>query len=70
MRSLSQSSVPLCYSLHFTISSSQSFSLNMNEPIDKEPDELETIKEELRLYGDEAVSDSDSGWDLGREETL
>ena len=41
------------------------------EPIDKEQiDDLETIKEELRLYGDEAVSDSDAGWDLGREETL
>ena len=41
------------------------------EPIDKEQiDDLETIKEELRLYGDEAVSDSDIGWDLGREETL
>ena len=41
------------------------------EPIDKEQiDETEAIKEELRLYGDEAVSDSDSGWDLGREETL
>ena len=40
------------------------------EPQDKQEDELETIKEELRLYGDEAVSDSDSGWDLGREETL
>ena len=31
MRSLSQSSVPLFYSLHFTISSSQSFSLNMTK---------------------------------------
>ena len=40
------------------------------EPIDKQPDDLEEIKEELRLYGDEAVSDSDSGWDLGREERL
>ena len=40
------------------------------EPIDKQEDDLEEIKEELRLYGDEAVSDSDSGWDLGREETL
>ena len=41
------------------------------EPEDKEQiDETEEIKEELRLYGDEAVSDSDSGWDLGREETL
>ena len=39
------------------------------EPIDKQEDETEAIKEELRLYGDEAVSD-DSGWDLGREETL
>ena len=39
------------------------------EPIDKQEDDLEAIKEELRLYGDEAVSD-DSGWDLGREETL
>lgn len=38
------------------------------EPIDKQEDELEAIKEELRLYGDEAVSDSDSGWDLGKEE--
>ena len=41
------------------------------EPIDKEQiDDLEEIQAELRLYGDEAVSDSDSGWDLGREETL
>ena len=41
-----------------------------NEPIDKEQiDDLEEIQAELRLYGDEAVSD-DSGWDLGREETL
>lgn len=39
------------------------------EPEDKQPDDLEEIKEELRLYGDEAVSD-DSGWDLGKEETL
>ena len=37
---------------------------------DEEDDDLEEIKEELRLYGDEAVSDSDSGWDLGREERL
>jgi hypothetical protein len=41
-----------------------------NEPQDKQIDETETIKEELRLYGDEAISDSDAGWDLGREETL
>ena len=41
-----------------------------NEPQDKQPDDLEEIKDELRLYGDEAVSDSDNGWDLGREETL
>lgn len=41
------------------------------EPIDKEQiDDLEEIQAELRLYGDEAVSDSDSGWDLGREERL
>jgi len=41
------------------------------EPIDKEQiDELEEIQAELRLYGDEAVSDDSSGWDLGREETL
>ena len=41
------------------------------EPIDKEQiDDLEEIQAELRLYGDEAVSDSDSGWDIGREETL
>ena len=40
------------------------------EPEDKQEDDLEAIKEELRLYGDEAVSDSDSGWDLGREERL
>lgn len=41
-----------------------------NEPQDKQEDDLEEIKDELRLYGDEAVSDSDNGWDLGREETL
>lgn len=41
----------------------------MNEPIDEQIDEIEAIKEELRLYGDEAVSD-DSGWDLGKEERL
>lgn len=41
------------------------------EPIDKEqPDQLEEIQAELRLYGDEAVSDSDIGWDLGKEERL
>ena len=40
------------------------------EPEDKQPDDLEEIQAELRLYGDEAVSDSDAGWDLGREETL
>ena len=41
------------------------------EPIDKEQiDDLEEIKEELRLYGDEAISDSDAGWDLGKEERL
>ena len=41
------------------------------EPEDKEQiDETEAIKEELRLYGDEAVSDSDNGWDLGKEERL
>ena len=41
------------------------------EPIDKEQiDDLEEIQAELRLYGDEAVSDSDSGWDLGKEERL
>ena len=39
------------------------------EPQDKQEDDLEEIQAELRLYGDEAVSD-DSGWDLGREETL
>jgi len=38
------------------------------EPQDKQPDELEEIKEELRLYGDEAVGDSDAGWDMGRYE--
>jgi len=37
------------------------------EPIDKGIGELEEIKEEVRLYGDEAVSD-DSGWDMGRYE--
>ena len=42
----------------------------MNEPQDEQIDDLEEIKEELRLYGVEAVSDSDSGWDLGREERL
>ena len=42
-----------------------------NEPIDKEQiDDLEEIQAELRLYGDEAVSDNDAGWDLGREERL
>lgn len=40
------------------------------EPQDKQEDDLEEIKEELRLYGDEAVSDNDAGWDLGKEETL
>ena len=41
------------------------------EPIDKEQiDDLEEIQAELRLYGDEAVSDSDIGWDLGKEERL
>jgi hypothetical protein len=38
------------------------------EPQDKPIDELEEIKEELRLYGDEAVGDSDAGWDMGRYE--
>ena len=38
------------------------------EPQDKQIDDLEEIREELRLYGDEAVGDSDSGWDLGRYE--
>jgi len=38
------------------------------EPQDKQPDELEEIQAELRLYGDEAVGDSDAGWDLGRDE--
>lgn len=42
----------------------------MNEPQDEQIDELEEIKEELRLYGDPSDSDSDSGWDLGREERL
>jgi hypothetical protein len=37
------------------------------EPQDKQPDELEEIREELRLYGDEAVGD-DSAWDMGRYE--
>lgn len=40
------------------------------EPEDKEPDELEEIKEELRLYGDPSDSDNDAGWDLGKEERL
>ena len=45
--------------------------MKQKEPEDKEqPDDLEEIQAELRLYGDEAVSDSDAGWDLGREETL
>ena len=44
--------------------------MKQKEPEDKQPDELEEIQAELRLYGDEAVSDSDSGWDLGKEETL
>ena len=43
--------------------------MKQKEPEDKQEDETEAIKEELRLYGDEAVSD-DIGWDLGREETL
>ena len=43
--------------------------MKQKEPQDKQEDELEEIQAELRLYGDEAVSD-DSGWDLGREETL
>ena len=42
----------------------------MNEPQDEQPDDLEEIKEELRLYGDQSDSDNDAGWDLGREETL
>ena len=37
------------------------------EPQDKQPDDLEEIKEELRLYGDEAVGDN-SAWDMGRYE--
>ena len=44
--------------------------MKQKEPQDKQIDDLEEIQAELRLYGDEAVSDSDSGWDLGREETL
>jgi hypothetical protein len=40
------------------------------EPQDKQIDELEEIQAELRLYGDEAVSDSDSGWDIGKDESL
>jgi len=44
--------------------------MKQKEPQDKQPDELEEIKEELRLYGDEAVGDSDEGWDLGKEESL
>jgi hypothetical protein len=40
------------------------------EPQDKQIDELEKIKEELRLYGDEAVGDSDAGWDIGKDESL
>ena len=43
--------------------------MKQKEPQDKQEDELEEIQAELRLYGDEAVSD-DSGWDLGREERL
>jgi hypothetical protein len=38
------------------------------EPQDKQPDELEEIQAELRLYGDEAVSDDSSAWDMGRYE--
>ena len=41
-----------------------------NEPEDKQKDETEEIQAELRLYGDEAVSDSAIGWDLGKEERL
>ena len=37
------------------------------EPQDKQIDELEEIREELLLYGDEAVGD-DSAWDMGRYE--
>lgn len=44
--------------------------MKQKEPEDKQPDELEEIQAELRLYGDEAVSDNDAGWDLGKEETL
>lgn len=39
------------------------------EPQDEQIDETEEIQAELRLYGDEAISD-DIGWDLGREERL
>ena len=41
--------------------------MKQKEPQDKQPDELDEIKEELRLYGDEAVGD-DSAWDMGRYE--
>ena len=44
--------------------------MKQKEPIDKQEDDLEEIQAELRLYGDEAVSDNDAGWDLGKEETL
>ena len=44
--------------------------MKQKEPQDKQPDDLEEIQAELRLYGDEAVSDSDIGWDLGKEERL
>jgi hypothetical protein len=40
------------------------------EPEDKQPDDLEEIQAELRLYGDESDSDNDAGWDLGKEERL
>ena len=40
------------------------------EPQDKQEDDLEEIKEELRLYGDPSDSDNDAGWDLGKEERL
>ena len=42
----------------------------MHEPEDKQIDELEEIQAELRLYGDEAVSDDSSGWDIGKDESL
>jgi hypothetical protein len=44
--------------------------MKQKEPEDKQENDLEAIKEELRLYDDESDSDNDAGWDLGKEERL